>query len=243
MYCEVFLLFLGVTKMSKYQKLTFPIILLSSVFFVNANATLINHGDGLIYDDELDITWLSDSNLAGNAMNWADALGWAADLEYAGALDWRLPSAIDKDGSGLLPTSSLQAYDPGIKGDLKHLFLDLGGVFDPDGSRTADYGNFNANADLFSNVVFSLGRDDVYWTSEQGSMSDRAYYFAFSNGGQWQKRKDGSMNHGLGFAWAVHDGKLGMPVSEPVSILLLGSGLLSFAVIRRRKNGVTLKYK
>ena len=56
---------------------------------VQVNATLIDRGGGLIYDDVLNITWLQDANLgAGSSfddggsttdglMNWQNAVDWA----------------------------------------------------------------------------------------------------------------------------------------------------------------------
>ncbi len=209
--------------------LLLPVVL----FLTSVNASLINHGNGLVYDSDRDITWLSNANLAGQAMTWEAAGIWVDDLVYADATDWRLPMANDKDGSGLLPTSSSQAYSDLIKGDLRHLFsIDLGGILDPGGTNTSNYGNYNSNADLFTNIVFTLGRDDVYWTSEPGSISGRAYYFGFSNGGQWQKYISGSQ--GLGLAWAVHDGVLGKPVPEPATLLLLSLGFLGLGASRNK---------
>ncbi len=54
-----------------------------------AQATLLDRGGGLIYDDVLNITWLQDSNYAQTSgfdadgrMNWSDANTWAAGLSY-----------------------------------------------------------------------------------------------------------------------------------------------------------------
>ncbi|MBK7414557.1 MAG: DUF1566 domain-containing protein [Dechloromonas sp.] len=64
-----------------------------------AQATLIDRGSGLIYDDVLNITWLQDANYAKTSgydadgrMNWANANAWAASLSYGGYDDWRLPT-------------------------------------------------------------------------------------------------------------------------------------------------------
>lgn len=78
-----------------------------------AEAGLIDRGNGLIYDDVLDITWLQDANYAatqyattsgaeGDAdglMNWGDALAWADGLVYQGYDDWRLPTLGPINGS------------------------------------------------------------------------------------------------------------------------------------------------
>ena len=64
----------------------------------NATAALYDRGNGLIYDDVLDITWLQDANYAqtsgydsDGAMTWNDANNWALNLTYEGYSDWRLP--------------------------------------------------------------------------------------------------------------------------------------------------------
>ena len=85
-----------------------------------AQATLIDRGGGLIYDDVLNITWLQDANYAktqydnsggalGDAdglMDWASAKAWAANLSYYDSVrgvtydDWRLPTMIDTGSLG-----------------------------------------------------------------------------------------------------------------------------------------------
>ena len=56
----------------------------------NANADLIDRGGGLIYDTDLNITWMQDTN--PTYMTWQNAMAWASALEYQGYDDWRLPS-------------------------------------------------------------------------------------------------------------------------------------------------------
>lgn len=66
---------------------------------LSVNAALYDRGNGLIYDDVLDVTWTQNGNLPqtlgyGNTglMNWQDAMDWAEQLVYGGFEDWRLPS-------------------------------------------------------------------------------------------------------------------------------------------------------
>jgi hypothetical protein len=72
-----------------------------------AQAELFDRGGGMIYDDTLRITWLSDWNYAETSgflsdarMDWATANGWANDLVYGGLDGWRLPTALNADASG-----------------------------------------------------------------------------------------------------------------------------------------------
>jgi hypothetical protein len=65
---------------------------------VPASATLLNRGGGLIYDTDLNITWLQDANYARTTgydadglMTWSQAMTWASGLVYQGYDDWRLP--------------------------------------------------------------------------------------------------------------------------------------------------------
>ena len=43
-----------------------------------AQATLIDRGRGLIYDDVLDITWFQDATVGGT-QNWLEAVAWTRD--------------------------------------------------------------------------------------------------------------------------------------------------------------------
>lgn len=63
-----------------------------------SQAGLINRGNGMIYDDVLDVTWLQDANYAGSSgfdsdglLNWSNANTWANQLSFGGFEDWRLP--------------------------------------------------------------------------------------------------------------------------------------------------------
>lgn len=73
------------------QRTIIALGLLTGLLFAGgAQATLIDRGNGLIYDDVLDITWVADANLCvalGNCVNspngemrWPDANTWAANL-------------------------------------------------------------------------------------------------------------------------------------------------------------------
>ena len=68
---------------------------------------LIDRGRGLLYDVERDLTWLQDTNYAKTSghsrdgqMTWDDAKAWVARLNYRGITGWRLPTALNADGSG-----------------------------------------------------------------------------------------------------------------------------------------------
>ena len=65
-----------------------------------AQATLFDRGGGMIYDSDLNITWLADANYAQTSgydadgrMNWGAANTWADNLVYGGYSDWRLPTS------------------------------------------------------------------------------------------------------------------------------------------------------
>jgi hypothetical protein len=96
-----------------------PLFLLALVttvltLFCGAQASLIDRGNGLIYDDDLDITWLQYANYAGNTMTWDEAVSWADNLVYEGYTDWRLPDADYCTGYNC------------VTGELGHLFYDEG---------------------------------------------------------------------------------------------------------------------
>lgn len=82
--------------------------------FPSAQASLIDVGGGLIYDDALHITWLKNANLAATRtfgvsgitadgrMTWNTALSWINAMNaanYLGYNTWRLPTLSPIDGS------------------------------------------------------------------------------------------------------------------------------------------------
>ncbi|MCP3670651.1 MAG: DUF1566 domain-containing protein [Gammaproteobacteria bacterium] len=98
---------------------TFTGLLAAGLFTVSAQAALYDRGNGMIYDDVLDITWLQDANYAQTSgyyadgrMTWADANTWAGQLSYGGYDDWRLASAGNAPVSGYNVTT----------GELGHMF-------------------------------------------------------------------------------------------------------------------------
>jgi hypothetical protein len=84
---------------------------------------LVDNGDGSVTDRATGLTWMQIDSAALRAgrnrdgkLNWAEALQWAEDLEYAGHDDWRLPNAKELhsivDYTRSPDTSSSAAIDP-----------------------------------------------------------------------------------------------------------------------------------
>jgi hypothetical protein len=100
------------------------IILLTaiSLFAVNTNAALIDNGNGTITDTDRGIMWLQDANYAkgivseDGSTDYFFASSWAAQLNFAGYDDWRLPSGLNSDGSG--PCSAFSCKDS----EMGHLY-------------------------------------------------------------------------------------------------------------------------
>ncbi len=94
-----------------------------------AEAGLISRPGGMVYDSDLDITWLADANYAMTSlydadglMDWDSANTWANDLVYGGFSDWRLPTA--DPGCGLTHGECVTNAN-----EMGHLFYhELGGT-------------------------------------------------------------------------------------------------------------------
>ena len=218
----------------------------------NASAALYDRGNGLIYDDVLDITWLQDANyvdtsgygadvggqismLAQGYMDWHTAKIWAAQLSYGGYDNWRLPSAnlINEED----PCHSyIGGCDFGYNstGEMGHMLINnLGNT----GLNPYPY-NFSF-IDATSGVITSflnLWGDEHYWLDEEFTHSTseydevKAWIYSISGNGQGIKFK-----HLSSFGWAVHDGDIGAsPVPLPAGIYLFLSGLVGLGLLRGR---------
>lgn len=183
-----------IAELCPFQKAGFGnlISFLSTMIFglflvtVSAQAELIDNGDGTITDTDFGIMWLKDANMAGTTMTWDEANGWAENLEFAGYDDWRLPSSLNRDGSG-------PCYGENCTGsEMGHLYYDE--LLNPAGGPPT-------NTQPFENVQtehVSPGYSR-YWLGPD-LFESSAMMFQFEYGGQGGNNKSQQA-----YGWAVRD--------------------------------------
>ncbi len=202
----------------------------------------------MIYDDALNITWLSDwdyavtsgyaaTNVGGSGtdeikadggMGWDAANNWANNLVYGGFNDWRLPSTLQPDPSC---NDSLDAGVPyGVQSfgyncsgsEMGHMYYDNWGV--TEGSPPSQ-GSNQANWALFSNV-----NAWAYWSGTEYAPDPSVVWRFGEDGGQYLEVKDFD-----GYsvkAVAVRTGDVAS-VREPRTAALVLLALALAAVVRR----------
>lgn len=207
------------------------------LFTANVQSQLIDRGNGLIYDPDLDATWIMDANYAMTSgydtdglMTWQESKDWVSQLEYAGFTNWRLPTVYDQSPSGCVAVLFLGG-DCGFNvdtstGEMAHLFYDeLGNIafYDENGiGPQAGYGL--SNTSYFNNL-----ESYVYWAVPDEN-TIVSWTFNFENGNQ-SVHNDGDEF----YAFAVHDGDIGAVVPLPAAIWLFSSGVLLLCVHGARK--------
>jgi PEP-CTERM motif len=220
-----------------------------------AQATLHIRPGGMVYDDVLDVTWLQDWNYAGTTgytapgaqlggwMTWDAANTWASNLVYGGHSNWRLPAAIDIGGDGCnfsfagstdcgmnVATSSGGQYS-----EMAHVwYATLGNLSpcEPTMSTTTTCALRSPGTWGLQNLGPFTNMGWTRWTGTQyaPSPTTQAWYFNTDSGSQYHSVY---LNADVGFAVAVADGDIAA-VPEPKTFALLGLGLLSVTVAKRR---------
>ena len=202
------------------------LIAISTIILISntVNAALLERLNGrAYYDDDSNLTWLADasySNISGGEeiMDWASANEWVTHLSVGGVGGWRLPSALNSDGTG--PCSGYDCTDS----ELGNMFYNvLGGVAYSHISTT-----HNSNYDLFSN----LGPGPLHFWSEteRADHATSVWTFRFDTGEQRSFNKSESF-----YAWAVQTGDIAA-VPIPATLWLFLSGLLGLISFARNKN-------
>jgi hypothetical protein len=243
----------------KYQK---PLVALALIACAaatnNAQASLVDRGGGLLYDNVLNITWLQDANYAKTSgiagisatgeMNWNTATDWATNLVYGGYSDWRLASnapvngdnsfrhyyAVDgstDDGYNITSPYSELAY-------MYNVNLGLKGIYDTNGIYQPAFGIFGNGAIGGQNnvgLVINL-QSSTYWSGTGDAFSlnngfDNAWLFHTDVGNQHYSSK--GIQH---YAWAVRPGDVAA-VPLPGAVLFFLSGLFCLSGLAQiRKN-------
>lgn len=181
--------------------------------FHPANASLINNGNNLVYDTDLDITWYVPSV---ENMTWGQAMAWAANLVVGTASDWRLPTA------GTTPTSGYY-----------NIFNELGHLYYVELENDMD----SSNTVALKTGPFAYLQSANYWTNTTwSSYSESAWVFSFRTGSFGHADKNPGPDYiNFYYALAVHSGNVTTSQTPlPSAILLFVPGLAGLALVRKR---------
>lgn len=220
------------------------LLLVSAILLLvsgQVSASLIDRGNGLIYDTNLDITWMQDVNYASTVgwpssnngkMSHQSALSFVDQIVFEGFDNWRLPTTPILDSS--CNENFISSFDHGFNcsgSELGHLFyqeLSNLGADDVNGNPQVGFGFVNTGP--FINFPDGV---DSYWASNLfPGETDIAFIFDIHNG-----ITDRSHTFNIHRVWAVHDGDIGVSsVPAPATLLLFLTGLIGLIGFNKRRN-------
>ncbi len=193
-----------------------------------ASATLIDRGNGMIYDSFQNLTWLQDANYAKTSgydsdglMSWDDAMAWVENLTYGGYDDWRLPQLnIVSSGFGFSIIFSEILLGPSTT-------LAAGICFQPTVLNNSNQGSAcvpgNSPFSNIGSVPFWYGAEDgnAAWASDVGGFLYPIALYPKSESFQ---------------AWAVRDGDVaGVPEPQSLALTILGLACMRYAMRKPAK--------
>lgn len=221
-------------------------------------AALIDYGNGLIYDDIQDISWLQNSNLAADnnfgvtginvdgTMAWETGFEWINALNsnnYLGYSSWRMPTVDPVNGVSFEYTVSYDgSTDRGFNNtstanELSHLYYtSLGNI----GYCTTNNATGSSPDTCETAAVGEWGLQNTgpfgdmqafrYWTDTENNLNDtRAFDMDFTFGQIGTGGKGGGKH-----VWAVLDGAP-TEVPLPAASWLFVTGLIGLIGVSRRQ--------
>ncbi len=206
------------------------ILLFALLFSTSASAALFDRGNGMIYDDVHNITWLQNANYSNQLMTWSEANAWAHELTYGGFSDWRLPGIDEPDSEGCIITFSggKCGYNTDTSfSEFAYMFHEyLGHLSERDengdfiGWEYMDGNKLRINS-TYTNpltgqvIIFeNLNNEQFYWLANTGynAQVKANWRFRTAYGTQTLANSDTT----LGVAWAVRDGDVSEDIDDSV---------------------------